>query len=205
MEDLVKVLTAQQDIDPTTLLLLKSHGNSTFSSSGGESPPHPQFQAFPSRTRQKSEELIDLRANDLCEALSQLAIREFVVLEGSGGDAWSPCGGGTESGKQFIDEANMFIKTMPQQFGLTFDMPTLSGNTFSENSSDAGGDHPLSPSPLGSAVFHRTAPPISELFQFLPTEREALSAYTYYSGYVSWSVHSPPSSWQRETDQVITI
>lgn len=186
------MLTAQQDIDPSTLPLFKTR-NSNQSSSGGDSPPHPQFQSFPSRTRQKSEELIDLRANDLCEALSQLAIREFVVLEGSGGDAWSPCGGGTESGKQFVDEARVFLQTMPQQFGLTFDLPTLGGTIYSAASSDAGGDHALSPSPLGSAVFHRTAPPISELFQFLPTEREALSAYTYYSGYVSWSVSSSSS------------
>jgi hypothetical protein len=149
---------------------------------------------------------MDLRANDLCEALSQLAIKDFVVVEGSGEESWAP---GGQRGAPFIDEAASFLATMPQQFGLTYQMPTFgdAGNFASQaftnsaqaprrggsgtSGSDNGATTPsesaeLSPSPLGSASFHRSAPPLADALKFLPTDSEAMSAYTYYAGYVSW-------------------
>lgn len=64
----------------------------------------------------KSALAIDMRANDLVEGLAQLAIREFVVLENSGSDAWAP---GNARGLDFLDEAEQFVETMPQHFGVS--------------------------------------------------------------------------------------
>lgn len=146
---------------------------------------------------------MDLRANDLCEALSQLAIKDFVVVEGSGEESWAP---GGERGATFIDEAAGFLATMPQQFGLTYQLPTF-GNaghfgprSYASGSAGGGSDNgattpsesaELSPSPLGSASFHRSAPPLTDVLKFLPNDKAAMSAYTYYCGYVSWSVALP--------------
>ena len=171
--------------------------------------PSPLFEQFPSTSRPDTasratansakHQKMDLRANDICEALSQLAIKEFVVVEGSGGESWAPGGG---KGTPFVDEAAAFINTMPQQFGLTYSLPTFSSGGFGNfpsgvtaPASDTGtspaapseySNGELSPSPLGSAAFHRSAPPLADALRFLPTDAEAMSAYTYYSGYVSW-------------------
>lgn len=150
---------------------------------------------------------MDLRANDLCEALSQLAIKQFVVVEGSGEESWAPGGG---RGTPFIDEAAAFIATLPQQFGLTYALPSFTGGfggagggggretlaTGVTAPASEGATSPaalseysngeLSPSPLGSAAFHRSAPPLAEALRFLPTDEQAMSAYSYYCGYVSW-------------------
>lgn len=216
LESLVAHLTSQQ------------HGNGDSDQSppnepNTDVPQSPTFDQFPSATRpllakvtqQQSDHKMDLRANDLCEALSQLAIKDFVVVEGSGEESWAP---GGQRGAPFIDEASSFLATMPQQFGVTYQMPTFgnAGNFTSHSFTNAGAggsgargegsrasrasgsengattpseSSEFSPSPLGSASFHRSAPPLADALKFLPTDREAMSAYTYYAGYVSWYAH----------------
>lgn len=159
---------------------------------------------------------MDLRANDLCEALSQLAIREFVVVEGSGNDAWAPGGG---RGETFLAEARVFMDTLPQRFGLNGQLPGFDGLGEPGWGSTAAGDHAssysesphssyfsagspgsalggLSPAALGSASFHRAAPPLADVLKFLPSHELAMSAYQYFCGYVSWYV---VSRWNRRS------
>lgn len=148
---------------------------------------------------------MDLRSHDLCEALTQLAIKDFVVVEGSGADSWAP---GGVKGDIFVEEAKEFMLALPQRFGSTANIAPLTGlgvviglgTTTGETSMCPVSMDPkecqtplnipssLSPSPLASASFHREAPPLSEVLNFLPTHQEALSAYTYFTGYVSWFV-----------------
>ena len=150
---------------------------------------------------------MDLRANDLCEGIAQLAIKEFVVVEGSGNDSWAP---GNQRGLQFIDEARLFLKTMPQQFGVSeapaFSVSSKSSSSLGGRSRQASDAHPsvdsiprspsgstfstssrasmVSPSPLGTASFGGNPPSLAEVLKFLPTRKQAHSAYTYFVGYV---------------------
>lgn len=146
---------------------------------------------------------MDLRANDLCEGLAQLAIKEFVVVEGSGTDSWAP---GNIRGLEFVKEAKQFITTMPQAFGVA-QTPSFTVSAGSRTASLAGGSEPahspaqsvaasspasiLSPSPLGIASFHKEAPPLSDVLKFLPSHKQAMSAYTYFAG-SSLSLLFPP-------------
>lgn len=222
LEALVAHLTSQREAlsDQSS-----SPGTSAF---GDRSPvqeaPSPTFVQFPSAGRPSlkpstssesatNKVKMDLRASDLCEGLSQLVIKEFCVVEGSGEESWAP---GGQRGTPFIDEAESFLASMPQQFGLTANMPAFApkgfggapsamqagarhGSTGGRSAAQEGltapspmpsevsaGSSELSPSPLGSQSFHRSAPPLADALKFLPTSKEALSAYTYYSGYVSW-------------------
>ncbi|GAA5825624.1 hypothetical protein JCM11251_000314 [Rhodosporidiobolus azoricus] len=212
LESLVRYLTSQRkDDDPFE------------QNDGGTSPPASVVQ-FPSKTTRqgstsrgsqasqadtpKSSFAMDLRANDLCEGLGQLAIKEFVVVEGSGTDAWAP--GGTGRGLEFIAEATDFVATMPQQFGVAqapasgvsqaatsrYSAGTMSGAAGSPVGSTIAASTPasspasmLSPSPLGTASLSAAPPPLSDVLKFLPTHKQAMSAYTYFSGYVSWYAH----------------
>lgn len=94
LEELVKFLTAQEGNRPPTGDLLNSVNDyfrtKSTTESPNASPPLPaalKLQSFPKKNALQShilrnaevEELkLDLRAADLCEALSQLTIREFV-------------------------------------------------------------------------------------------------------------------------------
>ncbi|GAA5875578.1 hypothetical protein JCM8547_007586 [Rhodosporidiobolus lusitaniae] len=213
LESLVRYLTSQRrDDDPVDSSVVfpdegasphnsvvqfpsKHTKNRQYSGSQASQPPTPRNASF----------AMDLRANDLCEGLGQLAIKEFVVVEGSGGDAWAP--GGTR-GLEFVEEAKQFLATMPQQFGVAqapaFSIPnpnkpasvpsttpSLSEPAGSPSRSDAASSPAsiLSPSPLGTASFGKEAPPLSDVLKFLPTHKQAMSAYTYFAGYVSWYAH----------------
>ena len=131
LESLVEQLTAQKDPVKHSVLYL-GHDPSSLS----YSPPlaeSPQFVLFPSDSKGQAGRAVsptvapyamDLRANDLCEALSQLAIREFVVVEGSGNEAWAPGGG---RGETFLNEARVFVDTLPQRFQLSTRLPGFNG------------------------------------------------------------------------------
>ncbi|GAA5885525.1 hypothetical protein JCM6882_007453 [Rhodosporidiobolus microsporus] len=214
LESLVRYLTSQRrDDDPYDQM-------PSVGLDEGASPPASVVQ-FPSKsTRQgsgsqgsrpsqvdtpKASFAMDLRANDLCEGLGQLAIKEFVVVEGSGTDAWAP--GGTGRGLEFIAEATDFVATMTQQFGVAqspaFTVSQAATRKQSSGTTAAGspagsilastpGSSPasmLSPSPLGTASLSKEAPPLSDVLKFLPTHKQAMSAYTYFAGYVSWYAH----------------
>jgi len=179
---------------------------------GAESPSSPNVVSFPSKTtRQASSSsqthpqtpkpsyAMDLRANDLCEGIAQLAIKEFVVVEGSGNDSWAP---GNQRGLQFIDEARLFLKTMPQQFGVSdtpaFSISSKSSSSLGGRSRQASDAQPsldpiphsptgstfsassrasmVSPSPLGTASFGGNPPSLAEVLKFLPTRKQAHSA-----------------------------
>ncbi|GAA5939391.1 hypothetical protein JCM3775_001696 [Rhodotorula graminis] len=175
----------------------------------------------------KSALAIDMRANDLAEGLAQLAIKEFVVLENSGLDAWAP---GNARGLEFLSEAKEFVETMPQHFGvsqkpafalpadltprstgtspaqqlpsfaarMSSGLPAMSAHSGASAASEAASSpapssyaapSPLSPGGLSTAAFTKDAPPLSEAIKYLPTYKQAMSAYRYFSGYVSWYAH----------------
>lgn len=154
---------------------------------------------------------MDLRANDLCEGIAQLAVKEFVVVEGSGTDSWAP---GHQRGLELIDEARLFLRTMPQQFGVA-EVPafsashpsssaSLSGRSRQASSSQQFGRAPRSPSEssfsstsrssmispgsLGTS-FSGTPPSLNEVLKYLPPREQAHSAYRYWKDYVSWYAH----------------
>ncbi|GAA6060966.1 hypothetical protein JCM10212_006548 [Sporobolomyces blumeae] len=215
LESLVRYLTSQR----------REEEVAQGSSSRGNSPSSPVVVSFPSKTAghqpassptlsagQKTSYAMDLRANDLCEGLAQLAVKEFVVVEGSGNDSWAP---GNQRGLEFIDEARLFLRTMPQQFGVAthpaFSVPPSSNGSLPSRSrvpSDAqmsGETTPASPigsvrssssrasfvgaSPISTSSFNKEAPPLSEALKFMPTRAQAHSAYTYFVGYVDWYAH----------------
>lgn len=152
---------------------------------------------------------MDLRANDLCEGLAQLAIKEFVVVEGSGNESWAP---GHHRGLEWIDEARLFLRTMPQQFGVA-DGPSFSwsASSFGSRSRQASNPvHPgqpsprspsdssfssashsslVSPSSLGTSSFGSKPPTLNDVLKYLPTRERAHSAYRYFADYVSWYAH----------------
>jgi hypothetical protein len=144
---------------------------------------------------------MDLRANDLCEGLAQLAIKEFVVVEGSGTDSWAP---GNIRGLEFVEEAKQFMMTMPQQFGVAqspaFTIPSRANSMAAPSDAAGSPAHSaaasspasvLSPSPLGTASFSKEAPPLSDVLKFLPSHKQAMSAYTYFAGSSSSSSSFP--------------
>ncbi|GAA6007893.1 hypothetical protein JCM10207_004915 [Rhodosporidiobolus poonsookiae] len=203
LESLVRYLTSQRQLEEPLSVGLEEEG---------ASPPG-SVEQFPSKTtRQGSNSMhsqphtpknsfaMDLRQNDLCEGLAQLAIKEFVVVEGSGTDSWAP---GGARGLEFLEEATQFLQTMPQQFGVA-QSPAFSVSVKSSGRSSLTGESVasphgssvgspassiLSPSPLGTASFGKEAPPLSDVLKFLPTHKQAMSAYTYFAGYVSWYAH----------------
>ncbi|BGP39792.1 hypothetical protein JCM10450v2_003763 [Rhodotorula kratochvilovae] len=220
LESLVRYLTSQRPDEPPT-------GSPTVTYDEGGSPGGQSVDNFPSKARgsdpfvsrgsfgahdaqtPKTSFALDMRANDLAEGLAQLAIKEFVVLEGSGSDAWAP---GNARGLEFLDEAKEFVETMPQQFGVSrnpaFALPAISTRVpsglaglashstsgASEASSSPANSmytapSPLSPGGLSTAAFTKEAPPLSEALKYLPTHKQAMSAYRYFSGYVSWYAH----------------
>ncbi|GAA5859877.1 hypothetical protein JCM1840_001777 [Sporobolomyces johnsonii] len=215
LESLVRYLT-QQRRDEEAIESLPS---------GAESPSSPNVVSFPSKQKSarqsssssqtlpqtpKNSYAMDLRANDLCEGIAQLAIKEFVVVEGSGNSSWAP---GNTRGLEFIDEARLFLSTMPQQFGVADGpafavpprlaavaarsraasdangVPDLGAHSPTGSTFSSSGASVLSPSPLGTASFGKEPPSLSEALKFLPTHKQALSAYTYFCGYVSWYAH----------------
>jgi len=196
-------------------------GNLSRGSSFGALDAPPMQHATP-----KQALAIDMRANDLAEGLAQLAIKEFVVLENSGLDAWAP---GNARGLEFLSEAKEFVETMPQHFGvsqkpafalpdltprstgtspaqqlpsfaarMSSGLPAMSAYSGASAASEAASSpapssyaapSPLSPGGLSTAAFTKDAPPLSEAIKYLPTYKQAMSAYRYFSGYVSWYAH----------------
>lgn len=156
------------------------------SSSSSLSSQSPLFRSAASSSV-APEPTIDLRANDLCEALSQLAIRQFVVLDVSGSDSWSPCGGGSGSGAEWIKEAELFVDTMPQRFGITFDLPrsNIPSTLLPLSSLPSTSTTPVV-SPLNSALLSRSSISLAEVLRYIPTEEQAHSAFSYFKGYVAW-------------------
>ncbi|GAA6027501.1 hypothetical protein JCM8097_007893 [Rhodosporidiobolus ruineniae] len=209
LESLVRYLTSQrqqEDIYEQMPSVGLDDGATSPSASVVQFPSKTTRQGSGSQASQphtpRTSFAMDLRANDLCEGLAQLAIKEFVVVEGSGTDSWAP---GGARGLEFVEEAQQFMVTMPQQFGVAqqpaFSLPGSSTSGSSKAPSEAAaspaavstpGSSPasvLSPSPLGTASFGKEAPPLSDVLKFLPTHKQAMSAYTYFAGYVSWYAH----------------
>jgi len=150
-----------------------------------------------------------------------LAVKEFVVVEGSGewtelhqqvsttatdlisllgNDSWAP---GHQRGLELIDEARLFLRTMPQQFGVanepSFNGPSLPPTSYfgsrsrQASSSQQQGHSPrsptdssfssasrnstISPSSLGTSSFTGTPPSLNEVLKYLPSRERAHSAY----------------------------
>ncbi|KAK4051192.1 hypothetical protein OIV83_003014 [Microbotryomycetes sp. JL201] len=212
LEALVAHLTSQQESNSNARSSSPGSSASGDRSPGADHVHSPTVVQFPSAGRpalrpslssesQQNKTKLDLRANDLCEGIAKLVIKEYCVVDGSGEESWAPNG---QRGTPFIEEAASFLANMPQNFGLTSEMPKFAPRGFGGSTSTAIGDQMQSPGPseastmssepspgpLGSSSFHRAAPPLSEALKYLPTPKEAMSTYTYYSGYVSWQVSS---------------
>ncbi|GAA5911432.1 Zn(II)2Cys6 transcription factor [Sporobolomyces salmoneus] len=197
LESLVRYLTSQKRDTPERLPSGSESPSSNFDSFPASNPPPPV---------RKPSYSMDLRSNDLCEGIAQLAVKEFVVVEGSGTDSWAP---GHQRGLEMIDEARLFLRTMPQQFGVA-ETPTFSvslppsSTSFSHHSRQASTSQhsgPQSPTdssfssvsrtsmvttnPLGTS-FSGTPPSLDEVLKYLPPRNQAHSAYRYFVDYVSW-------------------
>ncbi|GAA5878568.1 hypothetical protein JCM16303_002128 [Sporobolomyces ruberrimus] len=214
LESLVRYLSSQKN---------KEEEAAENPASGSNGPSSPNLVSFPSSTTRpgfsgpsnptkhvpKPTYAMDLRANDLCEGLAQLAIKEFVVVEGSGNESWAP---GHHRGLEWIDEARLFLRTMPQQFGVA-DGPSFSwsASSFGSRSRQASNPvHPgqpsprspsdssfssashsslVSPSSLGTSSFGSKPPTLNDVLKYLPTRERAHSSYRYFADYVSWYAH----------------
>ncbi|GAA5928922.1 Zn(II)2Cys6 transcription factor [Sporobolomyces koalae] len=213
LESLVQYLTSQrhqEEGSQHTPETAASPGVVSFPSRSGRDEVSSATSEARARPR-KPTHAMDLRANDLCEGIAQLAVKEFVVLEGSGNDSSAPWAPGNQKGLQFIDEARLFLKTMPQQFGVA-SAPAFSTNPSTASSPSLGvhsrlpseahlsvGDSPRSPpesvssqpdpAALGTAALAGTPPSLSDVLKYLPTREQAHSAYQYWMGYVSWYAH----------------
>ncbi|GAA6058122.1 hypothetical protein JCM3770_005950 [Rhodotorula araucariae] len=223
LESLVRYLTTQRGDEPPSASAAGAYEDAcspgeysvdNFPSKGRGSNPHVSHGSFGAHEHHspKNTFALDMRANDLAEGLAQLAIKEFVVVEGSGSDSWAP---GNARGLDFLDEAKEFVETMPQHFGVSRNLafafappnrapmplsfvgmasPGASGSSEAESSSahsfsTASTPPVLSPGGLSTAAFTKKAPPLSEALKYLPTYEQAMSAYRYFSGYVSWYAH----------------
>lgn len=158
------------------------------------SPPPPLQQSQGSAPNSEafddgnSELKFDLAAQDLCAALSELALNGIMPPMPAGSDSFAP---GGSSGDAFIEEAKRFLQTFTFRAGLSIDVPfaVLSPTDGapsppdSNASSEPGGDTFLSsstPAPIITPSSPR--PTMESILPLLPTARELRSAYDFYAG-----------------------
>ncbi|GAA5877465.1 hypothetical protein JCM8547_001081 [Rhodosporidiobolus lusitaniae] len=148
------------------------------------------------------ETKFDLHAQDICEALSELALNGVMPPQHSGSESFAPGGG---SGEAFVDEARQFLLTFTQRLGLAgTDLPftlltptsSLSSNYNSPDASMTASEHlsaasspgrVTSPSALGlSAALFNVRPTLSHILDLLPSLENLQSTYKFYVSYVHW-------------------
>ncbi|GAA5862732.1 hypothetical protein JCM1840_002655 [Sporobolomyces johnsonii] len=140
------------------------------------------------------EASFDLHAQDLCGALSELALNGVMPPQQTGGESFAP--GGT-SGDALVEEATRFCASFTQRLGLSAD---LSLNMFTPSSSEASpasttvqpppdyaANAPFSPTCLGfSCALLNVRPTISQLLEVLPHDDELQPTFKHYVSYVHW-------------------
>lgn len=126
----------------------------------------------------------NLGAQDLCAALSELALTGIMPPMPTGSESFAP---GGRSGDSFITEAKRFLQTFTHRAGLSIDVPfaVLSpadaapsppdSNTSSEDSHGGSGG----PAPIITPSSPR--PSMSSILPLLPSTRELRTAFDFYA------------------------
>ncbi|GAA5851654.1 hypothetical protein JCM9279_002533 [Rhodotorula babjevae] len=133
----------------------------------------------------------DLRAQDLCAALAELALKGFLPTQQSGAESFAPNG---VSGEAFLDEAERFVRAStahgpsPAASGFTVLTPTSIAPSPPSST-------PISSSSSPSALALTTSllgqrPALRQILALLPSDDELRSTYQAYASSVHW--HSAP-------------
>lgn len=145
------------------------------------SPPQPRF---------------DMNAQDLCGALSNLALASPLPSQQTvGTESFAP---GGANGAAFIFDATRFLAAYEKNRGSippTVLTPTSGAPSppFSGATSPAQSAAPLSPSPVAvNAAFLNVRPTITQVLQLLPSDAELTATYKFYAAYIH-SLSSPIS------------
>ncbi|KAG0659926.1 hypothetical protein C6P46_004866 [Rhodotorula mucilaginosa] len=175
--------------------LLDSLTKATRSPSPPDQQPNPHSPAGPppaakSDTDGDADIKFNLGAQDLCAALSELALTGIMPLMPTGSESFAP---GGRSGDAFIEEAKRFLQTFTHRAGLSIDVPFAvlspsdaapsppdSSSTSSEDSTGAPGG----PAPIITPSSPR--PSMSSILPLLPSTRELRTAFDFYAQYVHW-------------------
>ncbi|KAM0747303.1 hypothetical protein T439DRAFT_98465 [Meredithblackwellia eburnea MCA 4105] len=146
--------------------------------------------------KEEEEENFDVRANDLANALSELALTGLSVLDStkSGTSTFTPSG---ESGDLFIKDAQRFLESVPAGLGINLEPPSITPDlptpTFS---------HFPEPRKFPSAsTLIAGPPPLEVIIGLLPTEKEADMAIKFWRAFLDWfyhPCHGPTFDRQRE-------
>ncbi|GAA5935575.1 hypothetical protein JCM3775_003356 [Rhodotorula graminis] len=133
----------------------------------------------------------DLRGQDLCGALVELALKGVLSTQQSGAESFAPNGVG---GEAFLDEAERFVQSSIQHdassAGSSFVVLTPSSIAPSPPSS---APHTSSSSPSAFALntcLLGTRPTVRQVLALVPSDDELRSAYQVYASSVHW--HSAP-------------
>ncbi|GAA5879926.1 hypothetical protein JCM3774_005680 [Rhodotorula dairenensis] len=163
------------------------------------SPPHPRptsqsptgapVAAKSDTDGGEAEIKFNLGAQDLCAALSELALNGIMPPMPTGTESFAP---GGRSGDSFIEEARRFLQSFTHRAGLALDVPFAvltpsdaapsppDSTTSSEDSQAAPGG----PAPIITPSSPR--PSMSAILPLLPSTREMRTAFEFYSQYVHW-------------------
>ncbi|GAA5977133.1 hypothetical protein JCM10908_004867 [Rhodotorula pacifica] len=137
----------------------------------------------------ENEVKFHLGAQDLCAALSELALNGIMPPMPTGSESFAP---GGRSGDSFIEEAKRFLQTFTYRAGLSIDVPfavltpsdAAPSPPDSSASSEDNGASPGMPAPIITASSPR--PSMSSIVALLPSARELRSAFDFYAQYVHW-------------------
>ncbi|BGP41809.1 hypothetical protein JCM10449v2_005800 [Rhodotorula kratochvilovae] len=143
----------------------------------------------------------DLHAQDLCEALSELALNGVMPAQRAGAESFAP---GGYSGEVFVDEAKDFLLSFTQQAGLASDVgftvltpssgvPSPPSPTYPSADASMQPISTLGPSTVAlSAAMLNVRPSMSQVLELLPSDAELQSTYEFYASFVHW--YSSPLS-----------
>ncbi|GAA6048510.1 hypothetical protein JCM3770_006529 [Rhodotorula araucariae] len=140
----------------------------------------------------------DLHAQDLCGALSELALGGVLPAQHAGAESFAP---GGYSGEAFLAEAKRFLSSISQKpsHGVTVLTPSSGAPTPPSPTYPAGDDtsmQHISTSGLSGLALNAAAlddpPSVLQVLELLPSDAELQSTYKFYASSVHW--YSSPLS-----------
>ncbi|KAH8928749.1 hypothetical protein BT69DRAFT_1346414 [Atractiella rhizophila] len=121
------------------------------------------------------QEEVDLKANDLCEALSHLAISQIMRIDEPTGEKLKET--------QIFDEARTFCAALPQAYGLSTTIPSSGSNQPAPGADTAA-------SSLARLSYASETATVKDALKCMPLLEQANSALSYYFSYVDWYLHA---------------
>ena len=169
--------------------LLDSLTKATRSPSPPDQQPNPNSPTCPppaakSDTDGDADIKFNLGAQDLCAALSELALTGIMPPMPTGSESFAP---GGRSGDSFIEEAKRFLQTFTHRAGLSIDVPfavlTPSEAAPSPPDSTASSEdsHGNSGGPAPIITPSSPRPSMSSILPLLPSTRELRTAVDFYA------------------------